>query len=472
MPINTEKNTGIDSLHSSMRLKEVEVETITSKLNVFFWAMYDLANTIYSMVIVSLIIYRYILVIGQLEHGLTYGQASFIFGLVQGIMQAVLAILVPILGAFSDNAGKRKPFVISLGGITLLTASLLGFFHDIFIVLFFYVLSNVAYQLSLIFYDAMIPFIASKEDIGKVSGFGVAWGYLGTIISLIVLLPLMLMWGDVVSDPNQGNLSYGYTGYWITFVLPMGLYLVLTIPFLFVREKQKKGKLPPIRKVISDSILQVKTTFRDIKQHRPMFIYIIAYFLIANIANSLVLYMMPLITDGLIIGRKGKASDIFGIIFILIATVSAVIFTYFVGAFGQKYGPKKGFYLVGFLWGISLSIGIILIFALPYIDIGLNIPFIFSIIMGLVAGPALGGTWTVNRIMVTRLAPKEKFGEFFGFSDLSGKVSSSIGPIIFGAILLTADIIGKYAWGWALIAVAIIMAIGLFILTFVDVNES
>jgi len=453
-------------------MNEIEVETSTSKLNVFFWAMYDLANTIYSMVIVSLIIYRYVVVIGQLEHGLTYGQASLIFGLTQGIMQAILALFVPILGAFSDSAGKRKPFVISLGGITLLAASLLGFFHDISIVLFFYIISNVAYQLSLIFYDAMIPFIASKKDIGKVSGFGVAWGYLGTIISLIVLLPLMLMWGDVVSDPNQGTVSYGYTGYWITFVLPMGLYFVLAIPFVFVHEKQKKGKLPPIRKVISDSIKQLRSTFRDIKQHRPMFIYIFAYFLIANIANSLVLYMMPLITDGLIIGNRGKASDIFGVIFILIATFSAVIFTYFVGTFGQKFGPKKAFYLVGFLWGISLTIGIFLIFTLPYIDIGLNFPFILSIIMGLVAGPALGGTWTANRIMVTKLAPKEKFGEYFGFSNLSGKVSSSIGPIIFGAILTTADIIGKYAWGWALIAVGIIMAVGLFILSFVDVNKS
>lgn len=453
-------------------MNEIEVETRTSKKNVFCWAMYDLANTIYSMVIVSLIIYRYVLVIGQLEHGLTYGQASLIFGLVQGIMQAVLAICVPFLGAYGDNAGKRKPFVISLGGITLLSASLIGFFHEITIVLIFYILSNVAYQLSLIFYDAMIPFIASKEDIGKVSGFGVAWGYLGTIISLIVLLPLMLLWGDVVSDPNQGTISYGYTGYWITFVLPMVLFLLLGIPFIFVKERQKKGTSPPIHRIISDSIKQVKTTFKDIRKHKPMLIYVVAYFLIANIANTIVIYMMPLITDGLIIGNNGKASDIFGVIFIIIATFSAVFFTYFVGLFGQKYGPKNAFYLVGLLWGISLTIGIILIFSLPYINIGMNFPFILSIIMGIIAGPALGGTWTANRIMVTELSPKEKFGEFFGFSELSGKVSSSIGPIIFGIILTTADVIGKYAWGWALIAAGIIMSVGIYILTFVEVKSS
>ena len=218
-------------------MSEIEVETKTSKRNVFFWAMYDLANTIYSMVIVSLIIFRYVMVIAQSEHGYTYGQASFLFGIVQGIMQLGLAIVVPILGAFSDQSGKRKPYVITLGGLCCLFASLIGFFHGLMIVLLFYVLANVSYQLSLIFYDAMIPFIANKDDIGKVSGFGIAWGYFGTIISLIVLLPLMFMWGDVVSDPNQGELSYGYTGYWLTFVLPMFLFLILMIPFIFVREK-------------------------------------------------------------------------------------------------------------------------------------------------------------------------------------------------------------------------------------------
>ena len=451
-------------------MNEVEVETKTVKKNVFFWAMYDLANTIYSMVIVSLIIFRYVMVIAQLEDGLTYGQASFIFGLIQGLMQAGLAICVPIIGAFSDQAGKRKPFVITLGGLCCLFASLIGFFHGIMVVIIFYVLANVSYQLSLIFYDAMIPFIASKEDIGKVSGFGIAWGYFGTIISLIVLLPLMFMWGDVVSDPTQGDLSYGYAGYWITFVIPMILFFILMIPFFFVREKQK-GKMAPVRQVFGDSLRQLKATLKDIKEHKPMFIYIFAYFLIGNVAQTLVIFMMPLITDGLIIGTGGNASDIFGVLFILIATVSAVLFTTLVGKFGQKHGPKNCFYLVCFLWALSLILGIYLIFALPYINIGLNYPFILSIIMGLIAGPALGGTWAANRIMVTELAPKEKFGEYFGFTSISGKASASLGPIIFGTILLSADVIGKYAWGLGLIALGIIMILGLLLLKFVKVSE-
>ncbi|GAH38586.1 unnamed protein product, partial [marine sediment metagenome] len=94
-----------------INIEEIEVETTTSKRNVFFWSMYDLANTIYSMVIVSLIINRYVLVIGQAEYGMSYGEVSFLYGVVALVMQLAIAICIPFLGALSDNVGKRKPFI-------------------------------------------------------------------------------------------------------------------------------------------------------------------------------------------------------------------------------------------------------------------------------------------------------------------------------------------------------------------------
>jgi UMF1 family MFS transporter len=381
-------------------------------------------------------------------------------------MQLGVAICVPILGAFSDNIGKRKPFVISLTGIILLFASLLGFFHDLTTVLILFVIANVAFQFSLVFYDAMLPFIAKREDIGKVAGFGVAWGYLGTILALVVMYPLILILGDTVSTPPP---EYGYTGYWFTFVIPMILFLVCAIPFLYVREKQKKSKRPSIGRLIKNTFKQLRSTFKEIRKHRSLFIFIIGYFLIADIANVIVLYMTPIVTDGLIIGG---GSTLFAILFIIIATMSAVAFTYFVGKFGDKYGAKNTFFLVGALWGIALTMGIVLVFSTPYIDIGLNAPFIFSLLMGIVAGPALGGTWVAQRIMVVELAPKEKFGEFFGFSKLSGKLSSALGPFIWGTVMLTYDIIGKAAYGWAMISVGIILGIGVVIISFVKTTQT
>ncbi|UCC19592.1 MAG: MFS transporter [Promethearchaeota archaeon] len=447
---------------------EVEYATETSRRNVFFWAMYDLANTIYSMVIVSLIINKYVLVIAQLEHGMSYGSASFLYGTVSTLMQLGVAICVPILGALSDNVGKRKPFVISLTGIILLFASLLGFFHDLTTVLILFVIANVAYQFSLTFYDAMLPFIAKREDIGKVAGFGVAWGYLGTILALVIMIPFIFVIGDLVSSPpvapGDPPIAYGFAGGWVPFALPMYLFLLCAIPFVYVREKQKTSKRPPLGQLVKSTFKQLGSTFKDIRKHKSMFVFIIGYFFVADIANVIVLYMTPIVTDGLVFAG---GSNLYAILFIIISTMSAVGFTYFVGKFGEKYGAKNTFFLVGGLWGIALIIGIVLVFSTQSIDVGANLPFILTLIMGVVAGPALGGTWTAQRIMVTELAPKEKFGEFFGFSKLSGKFSSALGPFVWGTVMLTYDIIGKAAYGWAMISVGIIMAIGIVIIAFV-----
>ncbi|MDX1798528.1 MAG: MFS transporter [Candidatus Lokiarchaeia archaeon] len=445
--------------------EEVEYETTTSRKNIFFWAMYDLANTIYSMAIVSFIINKYVLVIGQLEYGMSYGSISFLFGTVTTLMQLAVAICVPILGALSDNVGKRKPFIIGLTGIILLFASLLGFTHDITTVLLFYVIANIAYQFSLVFYDSMLPFIAKREDIGKVAGFGVAWGYLGTILVLLFMLPLTLLLGDLISiQPHVTDppIQYGFAGYWFSFVIPMVLFLVCAIPFLYVREKQKVGKRPPIITLVRNTFKQLRSTFKDVRKHKSMFIFIIGYFFVVDIANVIVAYMIIIVTDGLILAG---GSNFYALLLVIIFTMSAVVFTYFVGKFGQKHGAKNTFFLVGAMWGVSLTIAVILIFSTSSIEVGLNLPFILTLVMGIIAGPALGGTWTAQRIMIVELAPKEKFGEFFGFSKLSGKFSSALGPFIWGTVLLSISLIGKAAYGWAIIAVGIIMGIGIIIIS-------
>ncbi|MFX0007785.1 MAG: MFS transporter [Candidatus Hermodarchaeota archaeon] len=445
--------------------EEVEYETTTSRKNIFFWAMYDLANTIYSMAIVSFIINKYVLVIGQLEYGMSYGSVSFLFGTVTTLMQLAVAICVPILGALSDNVGKRKPFIIGLTGIILLFASLIGFTHDITTVLLFYVIANIAYQFSLVFYDAMLPFIAKRDDIGKVAGFGVAWGYLGTILVLLFMLPLTLLLGDLISIQPQVTdppIQYGFAGYWFSFVIPMVLFLVCAIPFLYVREKQKVGKRPPIITLVRNTFKQLRSTFKDVRKHKSMFIFIIGYFFVVDIANVIVAYMIIIVTDGLILAG---GSNFYALLLVIIFTMSAVVFTYFVGKFGQKHGAKNTFILVGAMWGITLTIAVILIFSTSSIEVGLNLPFILTLIMGIIAGPALGGTWTAQRIMIVELAPKEKFGEFFGFSKLSGKFSSALGPFIWGTVLLSISLIGKAAYGWAIIAVGIIMGIGIIIIS-------
>jgi UMF1 family MFS transporter len=455
-------------LELAAKKEDIEIETTTNFWNVFKWSMYDLANTIYSMVIVSLIINQYVLIIGQNELGLTYEGADAIYNIVFAIMQIVVAISMPIMGALSDTAGKRKPFVLVLTGVILLFASLLGIYHSIALVLTFYVIANVAYQWSLTFYDSMLAFIANPKDVGKVGGFGVAFGYLGTLIGMGVFLGLQTFLGAPNSNPDNGPVVYGYYDRWWVFPVAMALFALFAIPFIFVNERQKKGKMPPFGSLIKNSFRQVGQTFRDIRQHKEMFKFIIGYFLIVDIANIIVAKMFLIVRDGMLMDES------FSYIFIIISTVSAVAFTYFIGMLATKFGGKIAFYVVGGLWGVALIIGVLLIFFAAPITIGGNFPFVLVILMGVIAGPALGGTWVAQRAMVTELAPKEKFGEYFGFSKLSGKVSASLGPLLWTATFLLYqwlgtrfyDAVTNYkAYGYAMLVVGIIMAIGLVVIS-------
>ncbi|MBN1328523.1 MAG: MFS transporter [Candidatus Heimdallarchaeota archaeon] len=475
--MSIEKN---DSENGELKLElakngdEIEIETRTSYWNVLKWSMYDLANTIYSMVIVSLIINQYVLIIGQVELGLSYTRADAIFNGVSAAMQIIVAIGMPIMGAMSDTAGRRKPFVLVLTGIILLFASLLGIYHSLAMVLIFYVIANIAYQWSLAFYDSMLAFIANPKDVGKVGGFGVAFGYFGTLIGMAVMLVLqdVLGWGAPVSQITETEpvLSYGYYGRWETCFIAMLLFALFALPFIFVKERQKKGKMPALRKVIRDSFRQVGGTFREIRSHKEMFKFIIGYFLVVDVANIIVAKMFLIVRDGLLMASS------FSMIFIIIATVSAVVFTYFVGMIASKWGGKVAFYVVGALWGVAIVLGVFLIFFAAPIDIGFNFPFIAVLTMGVIAGPALGGTWVAQRAMVTELAPKEKFGEYFGFSKLSGKLSSSLGPLLWTGIFMLYEFLAfKFfanpsmhnAYGYAMIAVGILMILGLVIIGFV-----
>jgi MFS-type transporter involved in bile tolerance (Atg22 family) len=208
-----------------------------------------------------------------------------------------------------------------------------------------------------------------------------------------------------------------------------------------------------------------------------MFKFILGYFLVVDVANIIVAKMFLIVRDGMLMPSS------FSMIFIIISTVSAVAFTYFIGMIATKWGGKIAFFVVGGLWAIAIVLGVLLIFFAAPIKVpellggaegtGWSFSFILTLLMGIIAGPALGGTWVAQRAMVTELAPKEKFGEYFGFSKLSGKVSASLGPLIWSGVFALYNVIAiKFflnpslhnAYGYSMLVVGVIMGVGLIII--------
>jgi UMF1 family MFS transporter len=211
-----------------------------------------------------------------------------------------------------------------------------------------------------------------------------------------------------------------------------------------------------------------------------MFKFIIGWFLVVEVANVVIIKMILIVTDGMGMDYS------FGNYFIIIATISAVLFTYPIGMFADKKGAKLTFILVCAFWVLALIIAIIASTVWSPIAVpellggaegnGWSIQFVIVLIMGILAGPALGGTWVAQRYMVIELAPKEKFGEYMGFSKLSGKVSASLGPLIWAAIIALTN--APFYWqiknaiALAVAVMGIIMLAGLAIILLVKPKKS
>ena len=153
---------------------------------VFAWASYDLANTIFSALFVTFFFPFYI---KNFLHG-----NEFQIGLVFGTSMLLVAFVVPILGAISDKLNRRTPFVIFFTIVCCIFTFLVPFF-GLYPALLFGLIANFCYHAALTMYHAILPRVSTNANIGFVSGIGVTFGYIGTIISLIIAYPIIIIIG-------------------------------------------------------------------------------------------------------------------------------------------------------------------------------------------------------------------------------------------------------------------------------------
>ena len=144
------------------------------------WALYDFANTIYSFAIVSFAMGLWSV------HFLGEANGQLWFTVAVSASVAVNAAVSPVLGAMSDRTGGRKGYLFVFTALCIVATALIAV-ADITIGLLFFGIANFAYQAALIYYDAMLPDVARAGMRGRLSGVGVALGYLGTIVSGILL---------------------------------------------------------------------------------------------------------------------------------------------------------------------------------------------------------------------------------------------------------------------------------------------
>ncbi len=436
------------------------------RLDVISWALYDFANTIYSMNILSLYFAGWLVV--------DLGFEDIYYSIAFSASMLASAILMPALGYLSDNRSGAASFIARQRKLLYLFIFTSGAVVSVIIfasiptslilaVLIFFAISNFFYEGGIVFYNALLTSVSTHDNLGKVSGFGVGMGYLGSVCGMILVLPFVTgsLFGIDIPFLEGGGKEGAF--------FPTAIYFaIFAVPiFIFVREK---GVASENTAPTANGSRSLKMAYRDVwhsirstEKYPGLMRFIISDYFFEDAIATVIIFMAVFTERVLSMGDDERT------IFFIISTVFAMAGAYLLGHLADRLSPKK------VLFGIVVGwIIVLLIFAVN------SLPAVFWI-CGPIVGILLGGVWSVSRPLLINLSPPEKLGEFFGLFSLSGRAAAVCGPLLWGSVvyLFAANhLIGKWLGGVfnldstaaarlpyrvAVVALAGMMVLGLYI---------
>ena len=403
-----------------------------NKLTVFSWSMYDFANQPFTTLVVTFIYGTFFTkVIAENE---IVGTMLWSRGIT--ITAIIVALLSPIMGAIADRGGYRKLYLIFWTWVSIIGALILWFPVEgqVVFALTAFIIGNVGFEMGGVFCNAFLPEITTKKNIGRVSGYGWSFGYVGGLVALAIALLLFV--NPDIPIFNLDKSAHEHIR--ATNIMVAIWFAIFSIPtFLFVnQEKRPKQKIKPM---IIESIIQVRNTFRNVRQYKEM-----TKFLIARLIYN----------DGLItVFAFGGiyAAGTFGfsfediLIFGIVLNVAAGLGAFMMGFLDDMIGGKSTIQVSN----IGLIVACIIAVSAPDRDLfNITLPIIGSTLItgksmfwlsGILIGIFSGPNQSASRSLMARFVPKDRENEFFGFFAFSGKATAFAGPFLLGILTATFE---------------------------------
>ncbi len=376
---------------------------------VLSWALYDLANTSFAVIIITVVfpVYFTSIIASPEIYSLNFG--DLMWGIASGVSMIITALLAPLFGAIADTKRSKNKFLTVLTLACIFFSFLLCFLNKgmVALAVILFIISNVFYQTSMMFYNSFLPQLSTKKTSGLVSGFGFSVGYLGGLLILIITLPFLK---NGLEPSNLTNIK-------MTFILTGIFFLLFSLPSFIILKDLPASKIIKIKtSYISYGFKKMLGTLRNIKKHKDLSRFLIAYFLFSNAFSVLALYVAIYAKDTLHFGFFEIA------LLFMFGHLPTIVSSIFFGWLTDRIGPKRTITITLIIW--------ILIIVLVT---SFTVKIVFYI-GWILAAISTGSTLIASRSLMTFLIPKDSEAEFFGFYSISGKMSSIIGPITFGLI--------------------------------------
>ncbi|MEJ6396305.1 MFS transporter [Yoonia sp. 208BN28-4] len=445
-----------------------------AKKRIWGWMAFDWAAQPYYTLGLTFIFGPYFAVVASnyylgtgLEGEAANAQAQSVWAMGQTIAGLVIAFTAPFLGAFADNTGRKKPWIVGFSIVYIIGAWSLWYMtpdsSNLFIFLLLFYVGFVAAESALNFINAYLPSLGTDEEVGRISGSGASFGYWGGLVSLILMLVFLAE--DATTgktliglDPLFGLDPANREGTRAVGPLMAIWFAIFMIPFfLWVHDNPAdKGSVPPMSKVWND----LKTTLRNVARRRSTASFLIGGMFYRDALNAL--YAFGGTYAVLVLGWETLWLGVFGII----SVITAAIFTYVGGRFDARLGPKP--VIIFCIWMLMLVCTIIVgmsrtqFFGLP-IDANSMFPDLIFFGCGVVIGGAGGALYAASRSMMVRHTDPDRPTEAFGLFALSGKATAFLAPAL---ILLFTYLTGNVQLGF--LPVIFLFILGLVMLRWVN----
>lgn len=409
------------------------------------WAMYDWANSAFVLVVITAVFPIYFSAAAQAA-GQTADEATANLSWATTIALVLTALMSPTLGALSDFLATRKLFLgisVFLGAASTAALGLVDATASWQLLLIFFAVGNLGLSLSFVFYDAFLPYIASDEELDRVSSGGYALGYLGSSLLLIVTLAAIKFPGTFfLADAGAATRAsfVAVALWWVVFSLPL---------FRRVKEppRQIEGDESSTSSALAVTFRRLFETFRSLRTtYRHTFLMLIA-FMIYNDGIGTIIRMA-----GIYAASRGLP-EVGVITSILMVQIVGIPFAFLFGNLGSRIGTKNAILLGVAVYGV-----------ISFVAYRLEDMNDFYLLAFLVA-TVQGGTQALSRSLFASMVPKHKSSEFFGFFSVFEKVAGILGPLLFGLMITWTG-----SAQTAILSVVIFFIVGGGLLFLVDVE--
>jgi MFS transporter, UMF1 family len=427
------------------------------KKAIWGWAMYDWANSAFATTVMAG--FFPVFFKEYWSYGVNANLSTARLGFGNAVAGLLVAVMAPVLGAVADSGSVRKKFLIFFAYLgVLMTAAL-------FLIqkgnwgwaIFIYIMGIIGFSGANIFYDSLLPSVAHENEIDYVSGLGYSMGYLGGGLLFLVNV-LMTLMPEKFGLPDAGA---AVRCAFVSVALWWGLFTVFTI--VWMPEAPTGAGRAGGAGFIINGFKQYIGTFKKIRGLKTVFLFLIAYWFYIDGVDTII---RMAVDYGMSIGFGSNDLIIALLITQFVGFPCALLF----GKLGQIWRPRKliyvaiGIYVFVTIWGTMMT--------RPHEF------YILAILIGMVQG----GIQALSRSFYSRLIPKNRTAEFYGFYNMLGKFATILGPVLIGFSGLAVRHllmppsptpeqvvhITRLASRWGIASIILLFAVGALLLFFVD----